>query len=139
MKTLRRKTLRRAARRGFTTLVVIMSMMVLAGAIAGMSNLFAHEIARTRAVRAQIQLRQLLFAAAPAARQELASNGTTMRDVAVALPLEQATLLLHIAPATGGSQVNVTAAFKDFKSAEVLTFSPNFDLTSCTLTQTHGE
>ena len=127
------------SRRGFSTMVVIASMVLLSGAAMSMGTLLKHEIVRTRDARSQMQLRQILFAAVPAARQELATNGNRPRDVHVTLPVENATLTLHIAPAGQGSEVTAAATFKDSKAGESLTFSPNFDLTGTVLTQTHGQ
>jgi hypothetical protein len=114
-------------------------MVLMSGAVMGMGTVLRHEMSRTLDARSQMQLRQILFAAAPAARAELATNGSKARDVQVALPLEDAALTLHIAPAAQGSEVTANATFRKARAAETLTFSQNFDLTGTTLTQTHGQ
>lgn len=126
-------------RRGFSTMMVILTMFAISGAVVGMATLFARDVTRTRQARAQIQLRQLLIASIPAARQELATNGTRERDVPVTVPLEGAALVIHVAPAASGVEVKVSANYGAFKAAQTLTFSANYDLTSATLTQTRGQ
>src|SRR6185295_7718619 len=83
--------------RGFATMLVLASMIFLAAAIVGLSNLFAHEARRTRAAVAEAQLRQLLQAGVPAAQAELVANGNAQRDVAMTVPVDGAAMSLHFA------------------------------------------
>jgi Tfp pilus assembly protein PilV len=108
-------------------------MLFLGIAIMGMTTLFAHEVRRTRTALAEAQLRQLLLAAVPAAQEQLRAN-TATRDVPLTVPIEEATVNLHIANST----VTVEAHLRGFKATQTLQFD-NGKLISATLTQTAGQ
>ena len=125
------------APRGFSTILVISSMVFLSMAVMAMTALFAHEARRTQTALAQAQLRQLLLAAVPAAQEQLIKGrlpAANPVDVSVPVPVEGASLTLHFA----NSGVTVEARLRAFKASQTLIFD-NGKLTSATLTQTAGQ
>ncbi|HEY4329237.1 MAG TPA: hypothetical protein VGN88_05840 [Phycisphaerae bacterium] len=127
--------------RAMATILVISSMIFLAAAIAGMTALAAHEARRTRAAQAQTQLRQILLASVPLAKQELSANADA-HDQSVALPIEGATLMLQISASNSGKQVLVSAAYHGYKASQTLLFNQQgsqWQLTHSALNQTGGQ
>lgn len=115
---------RGSARRGYTLMLVLAAMVLIAGAVAVMGSLFAHEVRRTRGVRAEAQLRQILLASVPAARAELAAHGDGTRDVKLTPPVDGIEWTLHIErTANGAAQVHVLAAYRGFKASQRVNFS----------------
>lgn len=126
--------------RGFSTMLVILFMLFLSVVIMALGTLFSHQAHRTRALQAETQLRQLLLAAVPAAKEELKQHGTVSRDAEVTVPVDGARLVLHIAPVNiGETRVLAAAGLSDFKASQTLFFSNGGELQSATLMQTAGE
>jgi hypothetical protein len=110
-------------RRGVTVIVAVMMMLLIAGAIAGLTLLFAGDARRTKAAVEGAQVRQLLLAGEPAAADELLRHGAGAREVAVATPVGGANLTLKIAPSgRDGAQVRVVAGSPGLKGSQLLTF-----------------
>ena len=123
---------RRLSPRGFTAVAMMFATIFIGLGVMAMAALFDHEAHRTHAALAQTQLRQLLLAAVPTAQSEIQTPGT--RDVPLAVPVEGATVLLHV----NGQPVKVVAAYRGFKAAQTLIFE-NGKLASTTLDQTGGQ
>ena len=119
--------------RGFMTMFVLSTFIFLAAAVVTMTAVFTHESNRTRTALAQTQLRQLLLAAVPEAQAQLRANPAP-RDVPLAMPVEGASVVLHIS----GDTVVVEARLRAFKAAQTLQFE-NGKLASSSLTQTFGQ
>src|SRR5205085_2051422 len=98
-----------------------------------MTSLFAAEAARTRDARQQTQLRQLLLAALPIAREEIAARGNLPRDVQCPVPLAGASLTLHIEPAATGTHIFVEARIVKTAARQTLDFSTSGELTAVSL------
>ncbi len=81
--------------RGTALMAAILMLVFVGAAITAMTTLFIHEAKRTHIAVAGAQLRQLLLAADPAAREELARNATP-HEVKLPTPLANATLTLQI-------------------------------------------
>ncbi|MGN6368823.1 MAG: hypothetical protein ACTHN5_11225 [Phycisphaerae bacterium] len=81
--------------RGTALMAAILMMVFIAAAVTAMTTVFTHEAKRTRLSIADAQLRQLLLAADPAAREELARNSSP-HDLTLPIPVPDATLTLHI-------------------------------------------
>jgi len=124
---------RRRARRGYSIILVLTTMIFVSMAIMGMTTLFGHEVRRTRGALAEAQLRQLMVAAVPAAQEQLRAGGS-VRDVPMSVPVEGASVVLHIS----GTTVNVDARLRDFKASQTLEFD-NGKLVSASLTRTAGQ
>ncbi len=123
---------RAGSRRGFTAVAVMFATIFIGLAVMAMTVLFGHEAHRTQNALAQTQLRQLLLAAVPAAQSQIQTPGT--RDVPLAVPVEGATVTLHVV----GRTVHVIAAYHGSKAAQTLVFE-NGKLASATLDQTGGQ
>jgi len=124
--------IRRFSPRGFTAVAVMFATIFIGMAVMAMTVLFTHEAHRTQAALAQTQLRQLLMAAVPAAQTEIQTPGT--RDVRLAVPVEGATVVLHV----NGQTVHVAAAYHGSQAAQTLVFESG-KLTSATLDQSGGQ
>ena len=85
----------RRSRRGTALMAAILMLVFVIAAITAMTTLFIHEAKRTHIAVAGAQLRQLLLAAEPAAREELARNPAS-HDLTLPTPLTNATLTLQI-------------------------------------------
>jgi len=117
----------RKSRTGFSLMIVMAAIMIMAGGVAAISILFATDAKRTRAALAGPELRQLLAAGEAAARDELAARGTAARDVTVTTPVDAAGLKVHIAPSDGGAansaaDVRVIAEFRSMRAAQLVQF-----------------
>jgi hypothetical protein len=122
---------RRSPTRGFAAVTVMFATIFIGMAVMAMTALFAHEAKRTQATLAQTQLRQLLLAAVPAAQSEIQTPGT--RDVPLTVPLQGATVVLHV----NGRTVHVVAAYHGAQAAQTLTFE-NGKLAAASLDQAGG-
>jgi hypothetical protein len=129
--------------RGFTTVVVVLHLVLVAATLTGIATLFAHEASRTQMAVAQTQLRQLLLASVPVAQAELKSNGIAPRDIRTPIPVEGATLTLHILPpdtaASANVRVRIEASFRHAKAAQVVTFAGEGKLVGAELEVTQGQ
>ena len=109
------------APRGTAFIAVIIMMVLIAAAIAAMGALFATEAKRTQSAIAGAQLRQLLLAADPAAREELARNPTPHE---LTLPTPIGSLKLHIESASSNSAtIRTTAHLADSTAISTTTYT----------------
>lgn len=97
--------------RGSMVVAVLMMLAFVAVTVTALAVVFATEVKRTRTAASGAQLRQLLLAAPPVAVEELRRNGTGERELPVATPVENATLVLRIRP-QGDERVQVQAVAK---------------------------
>jgi hypothetical protein len=107
--------------RGTAFMAVIIMMVLIAAAIAAMGSLFAAEAKRTKNTIAGAQLRQLLLAADPAAREELARNATPHE---LSLPTPIGSLKLHIESASSTTAtIRTTARLPDAVMVSTTTYT----------------
>jgi len=110
------------AKRGTALIAVIIMMTFVAAAVVAMGVLFTTETKRTRTTVEAAQLRQMLLAAEPAARAELA-RGTADRDVPLAIPINGGTLNMHFSDAGNGKAlVRATAHIGDAVAVSAMTY-----------------
>ena len=111
----------RGGKRGLALMAVIMMMVLVGAAIVAMGVLFTGEVKRTRSALAGAQLRQMLLAAEPAAREELA-RGIAERDVTVSMPVNGGTMSMHVSGSGEKAVVRAQARIGQMAAVSVMTY-----------------
>jgi hypothetical protein len=116
-------------RRGTAFMAAVLLMIVVASIVTLLAIVFAAQARRTRSAVAGAQLRQLLLAADPIARADLAANGTAARTLTPPIPVEGATLTIVIQPPADGASttVDVTATLRQMTGRQILHYAPGKD------------
>ena len=112
-------------RRGFTTVFLLIALMLMAAAAVSLATVFASEVRRTRQAQHETQARILLLAGMDYAKQKV-DGGVSAGHVEVSVPADAHAALafdLRKPAESGNIEAVITAQSAEFVSRQVVVFS----------------